>query len=778
MLKLENIKKFYKTGSLITKALNGVSVTFREKEFVAILGESGSGKTTMLNVIGGLDTYDEGNLVINGQPTQSFSEADWDAYRNNSIGFVFQSYNLIPHLSVIANVELGMTLSNVSKDQRRQSAEEALAEVGLLAHKDKKPNQLSGGQMQRVAIARALANNPDILLCDEPTGALDSETGIQVLELIKRLSKDRLVIMVTHNAQLARQYADRIIRFHDGRILTDSHPYDDSESINRFNLIKTRMSFGTALQLSFNNLRTKVGATTLTSFAASIGIISIAVVLALSNGFQQEINATQQEALAQFPITISPVANDPEAFSNFSPLDEYPDIDDVIVTESPQEQAAHYNNLTQEYLDYIQAIDPNLSNNIGYGRMVELNLIREIDGEFQSVQFSSNSQNDDPQAFASQQIAQTTGVGVSTFPETINQEQNVYLENNYDLLAGDFPSNVSDIILVTENDNSININSLNNLGFDVKDGNVIPFNELIGTEIKLVPNDIYYEKLPTGTFVPNDNFNNMAEDGRTNTLTIKGIIRPKENSGTAILSSGIAYSDELNRIFIDNNENSDIVQAQIENNQNVFTGETIDNQTQQSLITTLGGEGIPSSIYIYPNDFESKDEIVDYLNAYNVDLAQENQIIFTDLASAISEMTGSLLNGITIALVAFSAISLITTIIMIGIITYNSVIQRTKEIGILKALGARKRDITRVFDAENFILGILSGLFGVGAAYLLTLPINNFIENLTGISNVAKLNSYHAVILVLIAVLIHLVGGHIPARMAAQQNAADALRSE
>lgn len=778
MLELQNIKKYYQTGDLVTKALDDVSVTFRESEFVSILGESGSGKTTMLNVIGGLDTYDQGNMIINGQSTQDFADGEWDAYRNNSIGFVFQSYNLISHLSVLDNVELGMTLSNVSKEEGRRRSEEVLSEVGLLEHKHKKPSQLSGGQMQRVAIARALANDPDILLCDEPTGALDSETGLQVLELIKEVSKDRLVVMVTHNSQLARQYSDRIIRFHDGRILTDSRPYDDTEAENHFELRKTKMTFWTALQLSFNNLRTKKASTALTSFAASIGIISIAIVLSLSNGFQVEIDSTQRETLAQFPITIGPVASNPQALADYEAPPEFPDSNQIVATETRQEQATHYNRITTDFIEYIEAIDSSLTNNIGYSRMVNLNLIRQIDDEYQRVRFSAESPDNELQGQANMQFAQSTGIGVSTFPEDIQGEQSTYLEDNYDLLAGSYPESATDIILVTETDNTLNINSLLNLGFDVEDGEAIDFEEVLATEILLIANDDYYQELPTGNYIPNDDQEGMAQSDATQTLSIAGIVRPKKDSGTAILASGLAYSDELNRQFITNNQDSEVIMALEDSNLNIFTGESMSEQEKEAVIASLGGQGNPSSIYLYPNDFESKDAVIDYLDAYNEGKEADDQIIYTDLASAITEITGSLLNGITIALVAFAAISLITSTIMIGIITYNSVIQRTKEIGILKALGARKKDITRVFDSENFILGIFTGIFGVAFAYLLTIPMNNFIESVTGIENVAKLDPIHALVLVIIAVLIHLIGGHIPAKMAAQQNAAIALRAD
>ncbi|KAF1305330.1 ABC transporter ATP-binding protein/permease [Candidatus Enterococcus willemsii] len=780
MLELKEIKKYYTVGSTTTKALDGVSVAFRKQEFVAILGPSGSGKTTMLNVIGGLDNYDSGDMIINGKSTKTFKDRDWDAYRNNSIGFVFQSYNLISHQGIIDNVELGMTLSGVSKAERRQKAEDALTRVGLKEHMHKKPNQLSGGQMQRVAIARALANDPDILLCDEPTGALDSETSIQIMKLIQELSKEKLVIMVTHNPELAHEYADRIIEFSDGRINHDSHPHIEGQKKDAFNLKQTKMKFTTALRLSFNNIRTKKGRTFLTSFASSIGIISIAVVLSLSTGFQKQIDKTQSETLSQFPITISQVTTeqDPENFENRSTKGTFPNTKEVTAKISDADRAQHTNKIDEDYLNYIQDIDPELSNNIGYTRLVNMNLLREVDGKPQMVKFSNDSEEGSQAGSMMSMMAAQTGVGVSSFPQQLDKDKGNFLKDNYSLLDGSYPEKMTDVVLIVDNNNTTNINALKNLGFDIKDGEKLPFSEIVGTKIKLAYNDAFYSELPTGNFIPNQDLQTVYDNSNNEELTISGILRIKDSSTMDLLSPGIAYSDALVQQVIDTNSQSAIINAQKDSDTNVMTNEALDTTAKDNLITYLGGSSIPYSIMIYPNDFKSKDQVLDYLDAYNKGKDKENQIIYSDLAGTMTQLTGGLMDAITYVLIAFAGISLVTSMIMIGIITYTSVLERTKEIGVLKALGARKKDITRVFDAETAILGVASGTLGVVIAYLLTFPINALLYSLTELENVATLNPLHALILIIISTVLTMIGGHIPARMAAKKDAAIALRAE
>lgn len=778
MLELRNLKKTYHVGDTTTHALNDVSLSFRKQEFVAILGPSGSGKTTLLNVIGGLDQYDSGDMIINGQSTKGFKDVDWDAYRNNSIGFVFQSYNIISHLDVLTNVELGMTLSGVDKSEKRQKAEDALVRVGLKEHMHKKPNQLSGGQMQRVAIARALANDPDVLLCDEPTGALDSETGLQIMELIQDLAKEKLVIMVTHDSELAYDYANRIIKFKDGAVMDDSNSFDSEESDAKLDMKRTKMSYLTALNLSFNNIMTKKGRTFITSFASSIGIISIAVVLSLSNGFQKQIESTQAETSAQFPVTISQVASDTSNLVLPTEEEEsYAETDTVTVSQDEAAATQHENNITDELVDYVENIDPSLTEALNYTYAAQLNLLREVDGEAEQVAFSNydpDSQTSEMESF----YASSAGMGASTFPEATSGDENAFLSENYDVLAGDLPNADSDVVLVVDEYNSVNINALNNLGFDFEDGDEINFDDIVGTEVILADNDAYYQELPTGTYIPNQNLNEVYDNEDNQTLQISAVIRPKEDATMAILTEGINYSNGLTEAVIQDNQESEIVQAQEDADNSVVTGESLDEAGKEQMLTQLGANPIPTSIMIYPVNFEAKDDILAYLDEYNEGKSDEDTILYTDLAGTMTELTGGLMDATTYVLVAFAGISLVTSMIMIGIITYTSVLERTKEIGVLKALGARKKDITRVFDSETLILGVLSGVIGVGVAYLLTFPINSLIESLTGLVNVAQLDPVHAVVLLLISTVLTVLGGHIPARMAAKKDAAEALRAD
>ncbi|GMA46202.1 ABC transporter ATP-binding protein/permease [Tetragenococcus muriaticus] len=780
MLELKNIKKQYKVGNTVTKALDGVSVALRQQEFVAILGESGSGKTTLLNVIGGLDQYDSGDMIINGKSTKDFKDKDWDAYRNNSIGFIFQSYNLISHQGIIDNVELGMTLSGVSKKERRKKAEEALERVGLKEHIHKKPSQLSGGQMQRVAIARALANDPDILLCDEPTGALDSETSAQIMSLIQEVAQDKLVVMVTHNADIANEYADRIISFTDGQVTDDSNPHIEGKKKEPFDLKHTKMTFLTALRLSFNNIRTKKGRTFLTAFASSIGIISIAIVLSLSTGFQKQIDQTQSETLAQFPVTISreTTEQDPENFEDRSEEGSFPEDDEVTAKISEEDRAQRTNDIDQDFIDYVDDINPALSNNIGYTRLVNMNLLREIDGEPETVQFSNGAEDESQAESMMSMMAAQTGVGVSSFPKQLDDSQGNFLEDNYRLLEGSYPEDPNDVVLVVDENNETNINALNNLGFDLEDGDQVHFDDIVGTNIQLAYNNAFYEELPTGNFIPSQDLDEVYNDDDNEELTISGVIRNKSSSTMDLLAPGIAYSDALAQKVIDHNEDSDIVNAQEDSDENVMTGEEIDGTARENLLDALGASEIPYSVMIYPNNFEDKEQILDYLDAYNEGKDDEDKIVYSDLAGTMTDLTGGIMDAITYVLVAFAGISLFTSMIMIGIITYTSVLERTKEIGVLKALGARKKDITRVFDAETAILGVASGTLGVVIAYLATFPINTVLLNLTDLENVAQLDPVHAVTLIIISTVLTMIGGHIPARMAAKKDAAIALRAE
>ena len=781
MLQLKNLRKSYHVGDTTTKALDDVSISFRNQEFVAILGPSGSGKTTMLNVIGGLDRYDSGDLIINGKSTKNFKETDWDAYRNNSVGFVFQNYNLISHLSIIANVELGMNLSGVPASERHQRAVDALTQVGLKDHISKNPNQLSGGQMQRVAIARALANDPDILLCDEPTGALDTETSEQIMKLIQNLSKDRLVVMVTHNPELAKEYATRIVNFQDGKILDDSNPFTPKDEKDTFNLKRTKMSYWNAIKLSFTNIMTKKGRTTLTAFASSIGIISIAIVLSLSNGFQKQIDTTMSKALAKYPVTISQTATDVNSISDRDDSEKNVKNRGYLTAKKDKlQQSAHKNKITQKYVDYVKKINPEYANNISYQVGVNLNLIGKENGKVKPVQFSplpAGTAASQAYEQMQSQAASMSFMGSTVFPTSLDKKKGNFLKDNYQLLSGAWPSKPTDLVMVVDNKNSLNINILKNLGIKVKADEKLDFNKLIGKEFKVVDNNDYYQELPTGMFVPQKPDQAMYNNSKIK-LRIVSVIRPKNKDSMALLSSGIAYSDRLAVKVIKQNQNSAIVKAQKKSDRNVMTGQNMNASAKKLMMQSIGGSSLPAGIMIYPNDFDSKDKVLDYLDQWNKGKKKQDKIIYTDMSSAVTSMTGGLLSGITAVLIAFAAISLVTSMIMIGILTYTSVLERTKEIGILKALGARKKDITRVFDAETFILGIFSGVLGVVIAQLLIFPINSILYSMTDLANVAQLNPVHALILIVISTILTMVGGHLPARMAAKKDAAIALRSE
>lgn len=779
MLQLLHLKKTYHVGDTVTHALDDVTINFRNSEFVAILGPSGSGKTTLLNVIGGLDRYDSGDIIINGKSTKNFSQTDWDAYRNNSVGFIFQSYNLISHLSIIENVELGMTLSGVSNNERHEKAIAALKRVGLGDHLKKRPNQLSGGQMQRVAIARAIANDPDILLCDEPTGALDTKTSESIMELIKELSHDKLVIMVTHNPELAEEYASRIVHFQDGKILSDSNAFEPKKEVkDTFKLKKTKMSYWNALKLSFTNIMTKKGRTFLTAFASSIGIIGIAIVLALSHGFQKQINETQSKTLAKFPISISQTATDMNAATSRTESDKNVKNKGYLVAAKPDnEKNTHENKITQSYIDYVKKINPSYANNISFIRGTQLNLLTNDNGKIKHVEFSNVNNSGSAIASAQLQGMNSVGINTSVFPKTLDSKQGTFLKDNYQLLAGSWPKSNNEVVLVLNNKNQANVNALKNLGISIKDGQKIDLNKIVGRTFKVISNNNYYQELPTGNFVPRKASKSMYDSSNL-TLKLSAVIRGKNNSQMALLDNGIAYSDGLTQEIIKQNENSNIVKAQKNSTTNVMTNQPMNQTQKEQFIASLGGSSIPSGILIYPNSFKSKDKVLDYLDKYNKGKTKKDQIIYTDMSGTVTKLTGGLLAGITDVLVAFAAISLVTSMIMIGILTYTSVLERTKEIGVLKALGARKRDITRVFDAETFILGLFSGILGILIAYLCTFPINAVLYAITNMSNVAQLDPMQALILVIISTVLTMLGGHIPARMAAKKDAAIALRSE
>lgn len=764
MLKLKNIKKDYKTGDFVQHALKGVDLTFRENEFVAVLGPSGSGKTTLLNIIGGLDRYDSGDLIIDGKSTKKFKDKDWDAYRNHAIGFVFQSYNLIGHISVLENVEMGMTLSGVSSAERRKKALSLLEKVGLKEHAHKRPNQLSGGQMQRVAIARALANDPKIILADEPTGALDSKTSTQIMDLIKEISKDKLVIMVTHNAELAESYATRIVKMKDGELLSDSKPYDSDESKGNLNIKKTAMSFWTALKLSFGNIRTKKGRTILTAFASSIGIIGIALILSLSNGFNIEVENFEQDSLSQSPIIITnqTVQMDEDTLNELrgdNSTVEYPSDKEVYAQNNIADTIIHSNKITSDYIDYLDKLNKDDISGISYVKGTSINIVSKNGDDYSFVQPSSSSMMSSTSSF--EQLPSSNG-------------DDGIIENNYDVLAGEVNEDEVGLVLFVNSRNQISSDILKQLGFDEH----ASFDDIINKELKVILNDDYYIKVGNNFMVQTD-LEKLYDSEDSITVKITAILRGKEDKELIATNTGLYYTEALGKKVISSNDNSEIVKVQREADYNVLTRQSFDDtMTKDMILGYLGADVVPTAIYIYPKDFETKDEVTSYLDKYNEGKAEEDVIQYTDMAEMISTLSGNIMDAITIVLIAFSSISLVVSSIMIGIITYISVLERTKEIGILRAIGARKKDITRVFNAETFIIGIFSGVFGIAIAYLLTIPTNMIIENLSGLANVAKLNPVHALILIIISMALTIIGGAIPANMASRKDPVEALRTE
>lgn len=776
MLELNKIKKSYKTGDFIQHALKDVSVKFRKCEFVAILGSSGSGKTTLLNILGGLDRYDQGDLIINDKSTKHFKDVEWDYYRNNCVGFIFQSYNLISHISVLENVEMALILSGYNKKDRRQKALQALDRVGLKDHAHKRPNQLSGGQMQRVAIARALVNDPEIILADEPTGALDSKTSIQIMDLIKEIAKDKLVIMVTHNPKLANTYANRIIELKDGEIISDSNPVKEKkETKEKLTIRKTVLNYMSALKLSFNNIKTKKGRTFLTSFAASIGIIGIALILSLSNGFQGKIDEYEADTLSQMPVTISTQAMNineetmQQMMTGQSDHTEYTDEKKIYPRENDLESMIHINKISEKYIDYIEKMDKDKLNAIGYEYGTTLNVVtKKADGTYALVPTATN--------YSMSTTTMTGVMGWTLYPNSI--QGNSMLEKDYDILAGEINEDTPGIILAVNSRNELDKATLEQLGFDTSGD--LSFEDILNKELKVIPNDVYYNEI-NAYFVPGQDYKTMYESEEDITISIQAIVRGKEDK-TALTQSGIYYNSALVDAVIAKNKESAIVKRQQEVDYNVLTGQAFDDSTstvtKESVLGVLGAEGVPSIIYLYPKDFETKDYITDYLDAYNDGKDDTEQILYTDYAAMISSLSGSIMDAITYVLIAFSSISLIVSCIMIAIITYISVLERTKEIGILRALGARGKDITRVFNAETFIIGVCSGVLGIIIAYLLTFPINVLIESLTDLPNVAQLNPLHALILLIISVSLTVLSGFIPARMASKKDPVEALRTE
>ncbi len=895
MLELNDIKKDYVSGSTTVSALKGINLRFRDCEFVSILGQSGCGKTTMLNIIGGLDKYTSGDLKINGVSTKNYKDRDWDFYRNNSIGFVFQSYNLIPHQTVLSNVELALTLSGVSKAERKKRAIEALEKVGLGEQIHKKPNQMSGGQMQRVAIARALVNNPDILLADEPTGALDTETSIQIMELLKEISKDRLIIMVTHNPELAKDYSTRIVRLLDGVITDDSDPYslEDMEADIRAKEAakvktsekkikksgkkqKTSMSFFTALSLSFNNLMTKKTRTILTAFAGSIGIIGIAMILSISNGIQLYIDRVQRDTLSSYPITLQAKAIDissmVSSMTGNSASEEHEDkskiysndiMGDMINTMVKEVKS---NNLS-EFKKYIENGSSDIKSyvsDIQYSYDVPLNIyMKDTSNGVEQLNPGTMFDSIYGEGATSASFSMSSGMGMGMFSNSSVWNQLLgnqqVLDEQYDVLAGHWPENFNEVVLVADKNNEVDDYTLYSLGFkdpeevrilfkkmmvgesyETKKDISYTFDEILDTEFKLVmPTDMYKYNDVTGTwddYSKDDKYmTNVVNNGTD--IKVCGIIRPNDDAVSTSLSSGIGYTAKLTEYIIEEVKNSEIAKAQLaDTSVDIFTGVPFDNDRNTEItmddvnayMATLSPEesaqmqamtsgmsddqilqlfsaslkarttdatldsnksklGItdldtPSQIDIYATDFDSKEKVQNIIKDYNKlqqdDGKEENVINYTDYVGIMMSSVSTIINAISYVLIAFVAISLIVSSIMIGIITYISVLERTKEIGVLRSIGASKKDVSRIFNAETLIEGFVSGALGIVVTLLLCIPANALIKHLTDISNVAQLPVAGGVILIIISMFLTFIAGLIPAKLAAKKDPVVALRSE
>lgn len=790
-LKLVDIRKSYKTGNTSIEVLKGISLEFRDNEFVSILGQSGCGKTTLLNTIGGLDHYDSGDLLINNLSTKKFKDSDWDAYRNRSIGFVFQNYNLISHQTVLQNVEISMTLSGVSPSERRKRAIEALSSVGLANQLNKRPAQMSGGQMQRVAIARALVNNPDIILADEPTGALDSHTSVQVMEILKEISKTRLVIMVTHNGELAEKYSNRIIRLLDGEVQSDSNPISKGTqfgtgenaadaSIKDAKPKKTSMSLKTAISLSFRNLLTKKGRTAITSFAGSIGIIGVALVLALSNGLSSYINTMQSKALSGFPIAVNTTAQkiqmrNTRQDKSDEEYKKFPSGNVVYSYDKDQNTTQHTNVLTEDYLNYIGKLEtslPGAVNNISYTRSVNFNVLAK--GQDSVIKYETSNKS---AGMASVQAA----MGMSNLYWQEMPDNTKFILSLYDLIGegSHMPTSKNEVVLVVDEYNRLDKAFLEKLGLNSSEN--YKLTDLIGkTILKIIPNDNFYTKQGNIYVAANPaDYKTLYEANQGVPLTITGILRIKEDAATSYLNEGIAYTTALTDYVVADAQKSQVALAQNNSDNDVLSGAPFANDTaKKQRLLSLGADTTPTGINIYPKNFESKDKIKNYLDAYNKGKSDTDKITYTDLAEQITSMTGTLINTVTYVLVGFAAISLIVSTIMISIITYVSVIERTKEIGILRSVGARKKDISRVFNAETLIIGFAAGILGVGISYLISIPINVFINKLVNIQGLASLKPLHAILLILGSMALTLIAGLIPAHMAAKKDPVEALRTE
>lgn len=899
MLQLKNIVKTYETGDTEVHALKGVNINFRPNEFVSILGQSGCGKTTLLNIVGGLDQYTSGDLVIKGKSTKKYKDKDWDAYRNHSIGFVFQSYNLIMHQTVLQNVELALTLSGVSKADRRRRAKEVLEKVGLGDQMRKKPNQMSGGQMQRVAIARALINDPEILLADEPTGALDTETSVQIMELLKEIANDRLVIMVTHNPDLANEYSTRIVKLLDGEVIDDSDPYTDEEiekeqyeELDHKSLKHQRMSYFTALNLSFNNLLTKKGRTILTAFAGSIGIIGIALILSLSDGFRNYIKGVEEDTLSTYPLEITDETVDSSAMmtvmmGNVQPNENEHDMDKI-----------YSNDFVGNYINTLMG-EVKVNDMKSFKKFIEEGDGQKIKDYTSDIKYTYGIEvnayqiKDNNEIFQSNPCTVLDSIGMGSLSDmasmsvgTGNRSMNLWsqmignqemLENQYDVIAGEWPDSYDEVVLVVSEYNEITDYELYALGLrDISElqemvtasimggtkefeSTSYTYEELLNVRYKVIPSsDFYVYDEAAGCYVNKSDDAKYMREKIENGVEVKitAIVRPSDRATVHSINTTIGYRKDLVDYLMAQAKESEVGREQLENPDiNVFTGyefgtdlneaameeaeqssqemyeqmgiadmsneelalmmsnmspeeiaamidameqstadmmsgmsltdlKTVEDATYEENLISLGiaFDDDPKVISMYPIDFESKELIMDIIDDYNQSVMdadeEEKEITYTDMVGTMMSSISSIINSISYVLMAFVAISLVVSSIMIGIITYISVLERTKEIGILRSIGASKKDISRVFNAETIIVGFVAGLLGIIVTMLLNIPVNKIIEHFSDLKNVAKLPIAGAIILIIISVVLTMIAGLLPSRVASKKDPVEALRSE
>ena len=792
MLQLKNIYKSYITGGSRQIALDGINLKFRESEFVTVLGPSGSGKTTFLNIIGGLERCDKGDLIINGKSTKEFTDSNWDFYRNNNIGFIFKNYNLIPHLSILENVTIAVSFNGLSKKEKQEKAIEALNRVGIKDYMRKTSQYLTKDEMQRVAIARALVNNPKIILADEPTGNLDSKSTIEIMNLIKEIFKDKLVILITQNPGIAKRYATRMITFRDGEVIEDTNPLKEDLHQKEIDLKRTHMKISMAIKLAIRDISNKKLRMFFYVLISSIGIMGIALIVALLQGFNKQISGYENDTLANYPIVINKVYTN-YSIHNTSQNSKQTQNDlknsklntknDIIYSyNSSQNSTEHINQVNKDYIDYIKQMDKDLVSEISYESQINMNILREDeDGKVS--------------------IFDTSTINLSSYPKDYGQE--TYLEKNYELLYGYYPTNKNEVVLIVDEKNRLDTNILNALGIDVKKNKEIKFDDLIGKEYKIILNDEFYKKQNGHFYVDSSekNLKKLYNSKNTITISITAILRAKEDSSLSNLPEGISYSNELCNYYIDDCKKSDIVKSQQDSNYNVITGQTLKNSknkedeifeisginilnnvnqstTKNQMLSSLGASLLPSSITIYPKDFESKSDIIEYLDNYNKDKNEDEKILYKDTSTTINKLSTNIMKGITIVLVVFATLIFFISLITIFILTYASVLERKTEVCILRVLGGKKRDIVRLFNTENVIIGFLAGILGVFLAYTFIVPMNYGLEKITDLSNVAILKVENAIVVIAISVILTFIGGFIPAKVAARKDPVEFLKNQ